>query len=84
MFYGLRGSGANINLCHAKAGTGKKPSGSLPAEAQRAFRRESDGDRNDRKRTAFAKLIICLRVADALDLDLGDVLKSVPKNKRNK
>jgi putative transcriptional regulator len=28
--------------------------------------------------------IICLRVADALDLDLGDVLKGVPKNKRNK
>ena len=29
-------------------------------------------------------LIICLRVADALGLDLGDVLKSVPKSKRGK
>jgi putative transcriptional regulator len=29
-------------------------------------------------------LIICLRVADALDLDLGDVLKNISKRKRGK
>jgi hypothetical protein len=84
-FYEPSGSGTDTCLCYGQAAAGARASGPDAEAARPDFRGQPDHDCHGRKKGERSpSLIICLRVADALGLNLDDVLKEVRKKRRRK